>query len=94
MMKEASPRARERLWIIEHFRVLPTDERFLRLTDEQIAVIINAWLAAPGDDELKRVYWTERDKKTKPMPDDSDLSGIGWSPEEIEAIKAELKHGR
>lgn len=66
----------------------------MSLSDGQVSLLFNNWLASPNEDDLKRYYWEKRGKEEKPLPDDADLSGIGYSPEEIEAIKAELASGK
>lgn len=90
MRNSLKPETRERLWIIEHFRVLPTDERYLGLTDAQVSIIINNWLYSLGDEDLKRFYWEKKLGEEKDLPGADDLSELGYSPEQIERIRREL----
>lgn len=73
--------------MIEHFRVLPTDERYLRLSEPQISVLVNYWLNSPGEEDMKRAYWEGKREDGPPV---DELAALGYSPEQIEAIKAEL----
>lgn len=85
--QEAKPKTLERLWLIEHFRVLPTDERYLRLSDDQVAVLLNYWLHASDEEAVKRLYWKDKQPQG---PGDEELAALGYSAEQIKAIKADL----
>lgn len=74
----------------EHFKVLPTDERFLALTDLQVGALFSNWLYSLPEDELWRAYWTERKRKDKPKMGAEELKDIGYSESEIQAILKEL----
>lgn len=80
----------QRLWIVEHFRVLPTDERYLSLTRHQISVLLNNWLYSLPEDDMKRSFWKEQQDVG---PSEKDLAALGYSPEQVKAIKADL-HAR
>lgn len=95
LIKEASPRTVERLWLIEHFRILPTDERYTRLSDTQVSVLVNNWLNMPDEYEMKRSYWEKKLKTIAANPPPVDqLREIGYSDEEIRKIQAECNGGQ
>ena len=41
---------------MEHFKVLPTDERFLKLTEQHIDMLYSYFLMKPEDIHLKEWY--------------------------------------
>lgn len=71
--------------------MLPTDERYLRLSDTQVSLLLANWLESCDESALKRIHWEAKKKMSgKAAPADADLAALGYSAEEIDAIKAEL----
>ena len=85
--RQIDPETLERLWVIEHFKILPTDERYLKLSEGQISLVMSYWLDSASEDEMKRAFW---ENKKKTAPDDDPLKGLGYSQKQIDAIKAEM----
>jgi hypothetical protein len=71
---------------MEHFRVLPTDPRVERLTEEQTTVLFQYWL--DYDEEMTRKAYREKsaNEDMKPSFDPDELRQIGYSDEDIEKI--------
>ena len=88
------PKTSARLWVIEHFRVLPTDERYLNLDDNQINVLYGSWLHSLPDEYVKREYWSNKKETTKITEvEEVSLHELGYTEDEIAAIKKELGNG-
>lgn len=79
------------LWVMEHFRVLPTDERFLKLSLKQKALLFTAFLELPTDEML---HMGHRLANRAPEIDDDEadnLKNLGYSDEQIKRMRAQLK---
>lgn len=57
------------------------------MSQHQISVLMEFWLHAASDEDIKRSYWQG---KREDGPADDDLRELGYSPEQIKAIKADL----
>jgi hypothetical protein len=68
---------------MEHFRVLPTDDRAERINDEQIDLLFQYWL--DYDEEIIRKVYRERqaDRRSKPSFRKEDLIDLGYTEEQI-----------
>jgi len=79
----------QRLWVMEHFRVLPTDPKVKALSDDQISLIMLYWLNNDERD-IKTAYLAYKEKeaeaKSKPSFKADDLRDIGYTDAEIEKI--------
>ena len=79
------------LWICHHFRVLPTDKRFKRLTENQKTLLFHGWTELPSSEQIKRFY----DKKSgDPVIDDTaekNFKKLGYSSKQIQKMKGELE---
>jgi hypothetical protein len=84
-----SPQTHARLWVCEHFRVLPTEDRYKKLTDLQAGLLFSNWLNSVPDDTLRREYWSSISKKPK-APSREELAAIGYKPEQIDQIIKEI----
>jgi hypothetical protein len=82
-------RTRERFWVCDHYKVLPTDDRFRALTDLQVSALFSGWLYSLPEAELWKAYWSEKSKE-KPKVNAKELLDIGYSESEIRAILKEL----
>lgn len=82
----ASPRVRERLWVIEHYRVLPTDERFKALSNEQIQILFSSWLHSAGEDYVKKEYWKARQAEDQAREGAEELREMGYGEDAINEI--------
>ena len=82
-LEKASYPQLKRLWMMEHFRVLPTDERARQVSDEQIDMLFQYWL--DYDEEIIRRVYRERqaERLNKPSFRKKDLLGLGYTEEQI-----------
>jgi hypothetical protein len=71
---------------MEHFRVLPTDQRIKGLSDNQISLLMQFWL--DHDENAMRAYYRERKSRNqeKPKFKAEDLRELGYTEEEIREI--------
>jgi hypothetical protein len=80
--------------VIEHFRVLPTDERYEALSDDQVSFLFSYWILSPGEKDIKADYWRiKREELAQSAPPDEALMAIGYSAKQIADIKKELVDG-
>lgn len=82
------------MWIVEHFRILPTDKRFKQLSLDQMELLYYSFLNMPLDDALRKYYYDNKEKEDtiKSLPEEQ-LHRMGYSKDDIEKLKGELKHG-
>lgn len=79
-------------WIINHFKVLPTDERFIKLTERQKVYLFYTYLEFPTDEQLHKVH---SQAKTVPQVTKDDIpafTDMGYSPAQIRQINKDLKN--
>ena len=80
------------LWVIHHFRVLPTEERFKRLTKNQKYLLYKGWLELPTSEQIKE-YFTKRAGDPVITDDDaSNFKKLGYTPEQIRRMKEQLEN--
>ena len=91
MIENSSPQMKMRLWAINHFRILPTDKRFKKLTDDQVELLFLSSMQLPLEDELRRFYVKKKKEEevNKQLPEEVLLS-MGYSVKEIESIKKDM----
>jgi hypothetical protein len=93
-MESASPRERLKLWVIDYFRVLPTDPRFKALREDQMELLFCHFLSSPTDEQYRQSH---RAKITKKEMIDTMPKGLmkkmGYSEEDMEEITQELIAG-
>jgi hypothetical protein len=72
--------------MMEHFRILPTDERARSLGDEQIDLLFQYWL--DYDEEIIRKAYREREaeRRNKPRFRKKDLLDLGYTEEQIASM--------
>jgi hypothetical protein len=77
--------------VIEHFRVLPTDQRYKELTDDQIELLFHSYLLLPDDDSYKAMYQDHKHMRDSGLPEESDLKESGYSADEIRQMIKDLE---
>ncbi len=94
LVEEADSRQKMILWTINYFRILPTDERFKKLTSEQIELLFCSFVSSPTEEEYKHAYrrGMSKQEKIESMPKDI-LKDMGYSEEDIEKIGLEVAAG-
>ena len=94
MMELASPRQKVKLWVIEHFRILPTDERFKRLTEDQMELLFYYFVSSPTDEQYKKAHYSNLSKEEviETLPEDK-IKEMGYSEEELKDIRDALVIG-
>jgi len=83
-----------RLWLIEHFRILPTDERYKKLSEDQIEILFCSFLSSPIDEEYRKTYRKGMSKTDviKTMPKEL-FTEMGYSEKDMEQISQEIAMG-
>lgn len=78
------------LWICEHFKVLPTERRFLDLQEDQKMLLLYGFLEQPTDADMYVSYNT----KVETVISESDAENLvkvcGYTPEQVKRIQANL----
>lgn len=82
-------RLRLRLWLVNHFKVLPTDPRYRALNDDQIELLFSSFLQMPTEEQWKSWYARQKREERLDLPVD-ELKGMGYTDADIEKIKKEL----
>ncbi len=77
------------LWICEHYRVLPTEERYKRLSDRQKYLLFLGFVEQPKHDDMHKAY---RNSNTHSFSDNEkrNLRNIGYTPEQLKRIQDQL----
>lgn len=93
-VESANPRTKMRLWLIEHFRILPTDERYKKLSEDQIEILFCNFLSSPIDEEYKNTYRQGMSKTDviKSMPTEL-FKDMGYDENDIKQISQEIAVG-
>lgn len=76
---------------MEHFKVLPTDPRYLELTEFQIDLLFFHYLIKPEDDLIKK--WYQKENKAEDLVESLPehlLINQGYTKAQIEQIKREI----
>lgn len=94
MTESVNPKMQVRLWVIEHFRVLPTDSRFKELNEDQMELLFCYFINSLTDEQYKRAYHTKMSRKevVDTMPKDL-MKDMGYTEEEIGNIAQGLTIG-
>ena len=77
------------LWICNHYKVLPTDDRFKRLGDEQKYMLFKAYLEQPLSDEIHKAY--RQSKPTLDTTTENNLKKLGYTPEQLRRLQHEIE---
>ena len=80
------------LWVIHHFRVLPTEKRFKQLTDNQKYLLYIGWLELPTSDQIKKWYDRKSDDPVITKDDAKNFEKLGYSKEQIKRMKEQLEN--
>jgi len=97
-LEEVDPKAvieaiRLDLWVIHHFRVLPTDHRFKSLTVNQKRLLLESWMNLPTSDQLKEYQYRTTEDPEITTKDEELFALAGYSPEQIARMKDQLEKG-
>ena len=91
IVESTDSRQKMKLWVIEHFRVLPTDRRYKKLTEEQIEILFCSFVSSPTDDEYKQAFRRGMSKKEviDTMPKEL-MEEMGYTEEDVQQISLQL----
>ena len=91
-LDQAKVEVKLRLWVVEHFRILPTDKRFKKLKWDQIELLFLNYISQPSDEQYRRLYLDsiEKEEIEDNLPKDK-MEEMGYNPEEIAEITQILK---
>jgi len=92
ILKEAKPRVKMKLWVIEHFRVLPTDRRYKELLEDQIELLFCNFLSSPTSDDYRESYYREKSAEAvvDSLPEEA-LKKMGYNEDDIKKIAEEVR---
>jgi len=80
---------------MHRFQVLPTDERYTKLTDRQKQLLLASFLEQPTEAELRQYYREEKHRETETTlspEEEEQMRKNGYSQEQIERIKENLRY--
>lgn len=91
IVESASLSQKVKLWIIEHFRILPTDERFKKLKEDQMELLFCYFVSSPNDEQYRKAHYSNLSKEEimETLPEDK-IKEMGYSEEELKDIKEAL----
>jgi len=84
-LQQASLEVKLKLWVIEHFRILPTDKRFKRLRWDQVELLFINYISQPSDEQYRQTYIESKQKEVEEIPESSMLD-MGYNEDEIKEI--------
>ena len=78
---------------MEHFRVLPTDPKFINLTIDQMELLYVYSVGSPTDEEMKHMYRKHKKEmlEENKIPENK-LEEMGYSENDIKRIKEVIKN--
>lgn len=81
-----------KLWALEHFRILPTDNRYKELSLDQIELLFINFLRTPSEEDHKKIYADIQKKEdiVDSMPRDV-LKEMNYTDEDINQIAEEVR---
>ncbi len=92
-LKEAAKAVPLDLWVCDHYKVLPTEERYKQLTDRQKYLLFQGFIERPQDNDIHRSYWiSQRDSFSK--KDEENLLKRGYTRDQILKMKNELEKAK
>jgi hypothetical protein len=80
------------LWVIHHFRILPTDERYKRLTDNQKVLLFYGWVDLPSTDEIRMSQSRRAGDPVIGEEDTKIFKNLGYTPAQIRKMKEQLEN--
>jgi len=78
--------------VCHHFRVLPTEERYKRLTENQKYLLYIGWLELPTSDQIKQWYVKKAGEPVVTEEDAKNFEKIGYSKAQIKRIREQLEN--
>jgi hypothetical protein len=82
------------VWICEHFKVLPTEQRFKDLSGRQKLILWFGCLYTPSREVMQRSFLLSKKNEERFGVDEVTADALkqsGYSKEQIEAIQDQLK---
>lgn len=78
------------LWICDHYQVLPTEDRYKKLTEKQKYLLFLGFVDQPTDEQMHRSY---RASKTTYIgkEEKQNLSALGYLPEQLRYMQDQLE---
>lgn len=80
------------LWVCHHFRILPTDKRYKRLTENQKYLLYIGWLELPTSDQIKLWYTKKSGEPVISEEDETNFKKIGYTSAQIKRMKKQLEN--
>lgn len=71
--------------------MLPTEDRFKRLTASQKNLLWLGWTELPSSDQIKQFYDKKSDDPVVTPEDEKQFKGLGYSSAQIKKIRGELE---
>ena len=84
-LDQASLETKLKLWVIEHFNVLPTDTRFKKLGRDQIELLFVNYISQPSDEQYRNTYIESKQNEVEELPESTMLE-MGYNEDEIQEI--------
>lgn len=78
------------LWVCHHFRVLPTDDRYKRLTGNQKVLLFVGWKTLPSSDQIKQFFDRKDSDPAIDKTTASNFRKLGYSQAQIRRMKEQL----
>lgn len=78
--------------MIHHFRILPTDERYKQLTENQKYLLYFGWLELPTSDQIKEYHTKKAGDPLITDTDAKDFKKLGYSAKQIKRMKEQLEN--
>jgi hypothetical protein len=79
------------LWVCRHFKVLPTEDRFLNLSDEQKLLLLTSYFEAPLDELAYMAYQSQQTKLEIDESTVKNLKDLGYTEEQLKRMAQQLK---
>ena len=80
------------LWIIHHFRVLPTDDRFQRLTENQKVLLFHGWTELPTSEQIKKFRDRKSGDPVIEKEDEANFKALGYTPTQLRRMKEQIQN--
>ena len=78
------------VWICNHFKVLPTEDRFKYLTERQKYLLFIGFVEQPRHDDMHKAYAMSR-RATINSSDGLNLKKLGYTDEQIRKMREQLE---
>ena len=78
------------LWVCHHFRVLPTDDRYKRLTNNQKVLLFFGWKTLPSSEQIKRFFDRKEGDPTIDKGTAANFKKLGYTATQIRRMKEQL----